>query len=427
MAVKSRKSVEIATFAVRIAVGSVFIFSGFAKSIDPYGTLYKVDAYLAAMSLDIWPNLELVGVFALCAAEFLVGVFILTGCFRRSIAIISAIIMAVMLPLTLWIAISEPVDDCGCFGDALVISNWATFWKNVALAAAVAWLVAYNKKCHWLVTPALQWIAFVASSIFIVSIELFGYISQPLVDFRPYRQGEPIIDFENRATAEEPQFIFIYEKDGIRKEFRGTDVLPEESDGWAFVDRKELPRRQPEAPARGNDKDLRVWDKTGEDDVTEEAIDEKGRELLVMMPNLKEVSPATTWKLNSLYEWSIKNNVFMAAVVSGTPAEIDEWEDLSMASYPIFTAEDTQIKEVVRGNPGVVYLVDGMIEWKSSLAAINIDDFQLPGTSTDAMSFGTDNMRILSNCLYTYLAVMTVLVFLSFTPHLHVGRKKEER
>lgn len=432
MAIKSRKSVEIATWIIRLAAGSVFMFSGFAKAIDPYGTLYKVDAYLASMSLDIWPNLELVGVFALCAAEFLVGVFILTGCFRRSTAIIAAIIMAFMLPLTLWIAVSDPVDDCGCFGDALVISNWATFWKNVALTAAIAWLVVYNKKCHWLVTPALQWIAFVATSIFIVVIELFGYISQPLIDFRPYKQGEPIIDFENQATAEEPQFIFIYEKDGIRKEFRDTDVLPEESEGWEFVDRKELPHQQPKASTAENGKSLRIWDKTGEEDVTEEAIDEKGMELLVMMPNLKEVSPATTWKLNSLYEWSIKNNVFMAAVVSGTPDEIDEWEDLSMASYPIFTADDTQIKEVVRGNPAVVYLVDGKIEWKSSLAAINIDDFLSPGTSSDAMTFGTDNMRILRNCLYTYLTIMAVLVFLSFTPamknfYLRKNREKEEK
>lgn len=432
MAIKSRKSIEIITWIIRLVAGSVFMFSGFAKAIDPYGTLYKVDAYLASMSLDIWPNLELVGVFALCAAEFLVGVFILTGCFRRSTAIIAAIIMAFMLPLTLWIAVSDPVDDCGCFGDALVISNWATFWKNVALTAAIAWLVVYNKKCHWLVTPALQWIAFVATSIFIVVIELFGYISQPLIDFRPYKQGEPIIDFENQATAEEPQFIFIYEKDGIRKEFRDTDVLPEESEGWEFVDRKELPHQQPKASTAENGKSLRIWDKTGEEDVTEEAIDEKGMELLVMMPNLKEVSPATTWKLNSLYEWSIKNNVFMAAVVSGTPDEIDEWEDLSMASYPIFTADDTQIKEVVRGNPAVVYLVHGKIEWKSSLAAINIDDFLSPGTSSDAMTFGTDNMRILRNCLYTYLTIMAVLVFLSFTPamknfYLRKNRKKEEK
>lgn len=432
MAIKSRKSVEIATWIIRLAVGSVFIFSGFAKAIDPYGTLYKVDAYLASMSLDIWPNLELVGVFALCAAEFLVGVFILTGCFRRSTAIIATIIMAFMLPLTLWIAVSDPVDDCGCFGDALLISNWATFWKNVALTAAIAWLVVYNKKCHWLVTPALQWIAFVATSIFIVIIELFGYISQPLIDFRPYKQGESIIDFENQTHAEEPQFIFIYEKDGIRKEFRDTDVLPEESEGWEFVDRKELPRQQPTVSTAENGKSLRIWDKTGEEDVTEEAIGEKGMELLVMMPNLKEVSPATTWKLNSLYEWSIKNNVFMAAVVSGTPDEIDEWEDLSMASYPIFTADDTQIKEVVRGNPAVVYLVDGKIEWKSSLAAINIDDFLSPGTSTDAMTFGTDNMRILRNCLYTYLTIMAVLVFLSFTPamknfYLRKNREKEEK
>jgi len=430
MAINSGKTIDIATWAIRIAVGTVFVFSGFVKAIDPYGTLYKVDAYLASMSLNIWPNLELVGVFALCAAEFLVGVFILTGCFRRSTAVIAAMIMALMLPLTLWIAISDPVDDCGCFGDAIILSNWTTFWKNVVLTAAIVWLVIYNRKSHWLVTPALQWIAFVATAIFIVTIELFGFISQPLIDFRPYRKGEAIIENDNSFSEEEPHFIFIYEKDGVREEFSDSDTLPEETDGWQFVDRKELKAGQPQPPIAEHGKNLRIWDKAGEEDVTEYAIEEEGKELLIMMPNLKEVSPATTWKLNSLYEWSIKNNVLMAAIVSGTPSEIEEWEDLSMASYPIFTADDTQIKEVVRGNPGVVYLIDGKIEWKSTLTAINIDDFLSPGTSSDAMTFGTDNLRILRNCLYIYLTIMAVLVFLSFTPTMkdfYLRRNKKIR
>ena len=108
----------------------------------------------------------------------------------------------------------------------------------------------------------------------------------------------------------------------------------------------------------------------------------------------------------------------MIAVVSGSSEQIAEWEDLSMASYPIYTADDTQIKEVVRGNPGVVYLVDGRIEWKSTLNAIDIDDFLSPDTSRDASSFGPDNIRILRNCVYIYLTVMAVLVILSFTPYL---------
>ena len=170
------------TVFMRVAVGAVFIFSGFSKAIDPWGTLYKFDDYLAALSISVWPNLELVGVFGLCAIEFLTGVFLMFGCFRRSISIVAAIIMAILLPLTLWIAINNPVADCGCFGDVFVLSNWATFWKNVVISAGVAWLTVYNKRCGCLIPPALQWIAFVVSALFIVVIELFGYISQPLLD-----------------------------------------------------------------------------------------------------------------------------------------------------------------------------------------------------------------------------------------------------
>lgn len=412
------KMAGMVTWLLRILVGGVFVFSGFAKAIDPWGTLYKFDAYLASMSIDIWPNLELVGVFALCVVEFLTGVFLIFGCFRRSSAILAAVIMAVMLPLTLWIAISNPVSDCGCFGDAFIISNWATFWKNVVLAVAIAWLVVHNSRCHWLITPALQWIAFVVSALFVVAIELFGYVSQPLIDFRPYKLGEELID-SDYAYDDGPEYVFIYEKDSVKKEFKEDDILPDEADGWTFVDRREIKHeREEEAPTPVSGKNLRIWDKTGEEDVTDAVIADSGKELLVMMPVLKDVSPATTWKLNSLYEWSVKNDVEMAAVVSGSQDEISEWEDLSMASYPIYTADDTQIKEVVRGNPGVVYLVDGRIEWKSTLTAINVDDFLSPETSSDAMSFGTDNMRILRNCLYLYIIIMAVLVFLSFTPWL---------
>lgn len=421
-----QKKIDAITWVMRLVVGGVFIFSGFVKAIDPWGTIYKFDDYLTAMSLDIWPNLVLVGAFALCAIEFLCGVFILMGCFRRSVAIMTAIVMAVMLPLTLWIAMYSPVADCGCFGDAYVISNWATFWKNVALSAGIIWLILHNKKCHWLITPALQWLAFVASGLFIVVVELFGYVSQPLLDFRPYKVGLPLIE-RGQVISEEPQYEFVYEKDGERKSFSIEDDLPSEETGWQFVERKEMPNGNVSQGKDVSDRNLRIWSKNGEDDVTDEAISTDGKELIVMMPDLNRVSPATTWKLNSLYEWSVKNDVEMAAVVSGSPDEIAVWEDLSMASYPIYTADDTQIKSVVRGNPGVVYLIDGIVEWESTLTAINIDDFLSPEISHDAANFGLDNAKILRNLSYIYLTVIAVLIILSFLPYvqkMYPSRKK---
>lgn len=411
-------ALPVVTWIVRLFVGIVFIFSGFVKAIDPWGTLYKVYDYLHVMNLQVWPNLVLVGVFSLCALEFLTGIFLVTGSFRRSSVILATIIMAFMLPLSLWIAVSNPVADCGCFGDALIISNWATFWKNVLICIGIYWLLRHNNTAICLVTPALQWLAFVSSGVFIIVIELFGYISQPLLDFRPYKVGEDIVEF-GKASENEPTFVFIYEKDGVKKEFKETDELPDESEGWEFVDRMEVQQTSArENKKTADSKNFRIWSKDGEEDETEMVIEPNGKELLIMMPDLKEVSPATTWKLNSLYEWALDHDIKMIAVVSGSQEEISNWEDLSMASYPIYTADDTQIKEVARGNPAVVYLEDGKIVWKSTLTAINIDDFLQPETNYDAKYFSFDNERILHNSIYLYIIVMGVLIVLSFTPRL---------
>lgn len=423
------RRIDAVTWLMRIIVGGVFIFSGFVKAIDPWGTIYKFDDYLAAMSLNLWPNLVLVGAFALCAIEFLCGIFLLLGCFRRSSSVLAALIMAIMLPLTLWIAMADPVADCGCFGDAFIISNWATFWKNVVLSAGVIWLVIYNKRCHWIVTPALQWLAFVASGLFIVTIELFGYVSQPLLDFRPYKVGEAIID-AGMTITDEPEYVFIYEKDGEKRLYGIEDELPSEESGWTFVERRKLPKNSQSFENNGNERSLRIWSKDGDEDVTEDVISTDRKELIVMMPDLNQVSPATTWKLNSLYEWSMDNDVEMIGVASGSPDEISMWEDLSMASYPIYTADDTHIKSVVRGNPGVVYIIDGIVEWKSTLTAINIDDFMSPETSHDAANFSLDNVRILRNISYIYITVIAVLIILSFLPYIqrmYLTVKKERR
>lgn len=404
------------TWIIRVLTGLTFIFSGFVKAIDPWGTIFKVEDYLGALSLSVWPNLILVGVFLLCGTEFLIGVFLLLGCFRRSTAIFTTLFMSFMLCLTLWIAISDPVADCGCFGDAIKLSNWATFWKNVFLFAGALWLSFYSHRCRYLITPALQWLCVVGSGIFIVSVELYGYISQPLLDFRQYKVGEPLIDEDENDT---PKYEFIYEKEGERVIFSSNDVLPDESEGWQFIDRKEIETqdKSPDrSPSRNNLKNFRIWDKDGEEDMTFEISDHEGAQILILIPDLKAVSPATTWKLNSLYEWSGKHDISMLGIVAGSHKEIDEWEDISMSSYPVYTAEDTQIKELVRGNPGVVYLENGMVKWKSTLSALNVDDFLSPDIPEDVIALTPDHKLILRNILMIYLIFIILLVFSSSIP-----------
>lgn len=434
--------ISLATWICRLLVGATFIFSGFVKAVDPWGTLYKVKDYLGVLQIDLWPNLVLVGVFALCALEFLTGVFVLLGCFRRSIPWVVAAIMLFMTPLTLWIAIANPVADCGCFGDAWVISNWATFWKNVALCIMTVWLIRFNARVRCIVAPWLQWLCFVASGAFIAVIALTGYLYQPLLDFRPYKLGMPIVDVTadtgdaspDDSYDETADLVFVYEKDGVKKEFTADDELPDESDGWVFVERKM--RSDDLGPSDGNagagnygqsdlkDKsdssasDFRIWSEDGTRDVTSEVASPEGKRIFLMMPDLAHVSTAVSWQINSLYTWAQNQDIDMIAVVSGDEGDIAAWKDRSLASYPVYTADDTAIKEVVRGNPAVVYTEDGKIVWKSSLRALDTDDFLADGTSTDPRSFAIDNPRLLRNYTGLYLVVLAVLVAISFSPKL---------
>ena len=140
---------------------------------------------------------------------------------------------------------------------------------------------------------------------------------QPLIDFRPYKIGERIVDSEE-SFEEGPQYLFVYEKDGIRKKFKETDSLPEENDGWIFVDREEIlseGERMIKVRMKGNHSEPGV--KTERMMRQTRLSWQMEMSLIVMIPELGAVSPATTWKLNSLYEWSQQNDITMVGIVSG--------------------------------------------------------------------------------------------------------------
>lgn len=358
--------------------------------------------------------------------------------------------MIIMLPLTLWIAIKNPVADCGCFGDALIISNWTTFWKNVVLTLAILWLVRYNRMCRCLIRPYIQWLSFLCSGAFILIIGLVGYFYQPLIDFRAFPIGTNLAkvignfsdeDYEGEENEvdtsgsdiegdEESDMIFIYAKDGVEKAFTISDELPEEEEGWQFIRRESSDKNKVDNDVDGiterknvsakeeigSDASLILWDSEGNEELTSSVITGKGRQILLLMPDLKNVSMAETWKINSLYQWAIDNGIDMVGIVSGSREEIENWEDISLSSYPIYTADDTQIKTLARGNPAVVILNDGIINWKSTLKAMVTEDFQAADTGKDPSRFYIENHTILMKIIYTYLAVMGCLIAFSFLP-----------
>lgn len=413
MLVRNPGSMKVLTWLMRIVVGATFVVSGLAKGIDPWGTYYKLQEYLAVlhMPLETWGNTVLAMSFFLFSLEFITGVSLLLGCFRKAAPIFASLFMIVMLPLTLWIAVADPVADCGCFGDFLVISNWATFLKNVALSLGIVWLLKFNCRVRCLISPYLQWMAAVGMSAYILAVGFIGYRQQPMVDFRQYRIGARLFAAEE-GPEYLPSFDFIYEKNGVERRYGEDDSIPDESDGWKFVRREEKgfvandDHTQDEIPTS----DFRIWNEDASEDVTE-YIAGGEHQLILFIPDIRDLSMATSWKINRIYDISSSRNIDFLAVASGDPADIEQWRDLSSGQYPIYTAQDTSIKELVRGNPALVGLENGVILWKTALSAIMIsdsdDDFKTFPIGV-AMS-GPDALICFSVLLVGFLAILSLL------------------
>ena len=143
----------------RFLLAVVFIFSGFVKAVDPLGSFYKIQDYLTAFGMAAWfpTYLQLLFAIVLSALEFSVGVFLFFGIRRRFATTLALLLMIVMTPLTLYLALANPVSDCGCFGDAWVLTNWETFGKNVVLFIAAVSVFKGGKQIIRFITAKMAW------------------------------------------------------------------------------------------------------------------------------------------------------------------------------------------------------------------------------------------------------------------------------
>lgn len=418
----------VLTWLMRLVVGIVFIVSGLSKGIDPWGTYYKTVEYLTAMHIpvDELGNAVLAMVFFLFTAEFIVGISLVFGCYRKATPIAGALFMLVMLPLTLWIAIADPVADCGCFGDFFVISNWATFFKNCLISLAIVWLLKFNSKTMCLISPSVQWMATVVTATYIVIVGYIGYWQQPTVDFRQYKVGTQLI-VEDSEAEYNPRYEFIYEKDGEIKRVAEDDELPDESEGWKFVRREEkefVKNNTPQSEESSEGSDFRIWSEDGQEDVTE-LLAGYDSQLILLVPDISQLSMATSWKINKLYDLSKQEGAEFFAVVAGSPKDIEEWRDLSSGQYPIYTADDTSIKELARGNPALVGLENGKIKWKSSLSALRLnDDDNNSEITTYPIGMTMTGQQALLNLSLILLAFLAFLSIFS-SAHYWYGKKQK--
>ena len=362
----------------RFVLAATFIFSGYVKAIDPLGTLYKLKDYAAAMSLNgLLPDWVLVGVaIALGALEFALGVFMLFAVRRHVVSRITLAFMTAMTALTLWIFVADPVKDCGCFGDALKLTNGETLLKNIVLIACAA-LVAWRPvDMARFISRSNQWIVRYYTVAYIVITSVYCLYTLPIFDFRPYHVGMNIKQgMEIPEGAEQPEFesTFLLRKNGETREFT-LDNYPDST--WEYVDTRTVQTKKGYEPPI-HDFALTSCD-TGED-ITELVLTKKGYTFLLVSPRLAVADDSNFGDIDQIYEYAEENGADFYCVTASANDEIERWRDLTGAEYQFCNADETTLKTMIRSNPGLMLLKDGTIIGKWSHNALpQTDDLTAP-------------------------------------------------
>ena len=316
--------------ACRMILSVALIFSGAVKMIDPRGTEYKIKDYALAFGLDdmLALYMPLLLSMALALTEFCLGVNLLFGSNRRWTSRVVLVAFMLFTPLTLYLAIENPVSDCGCFGDAWVLTNWQTFGKNVLLLACAAVVCVWYRMQTRLISEHAQWLVNLYTWMYAFILTLYCVYTLPVIDFRPYHIGSDL---------------------KAQMQWDDTDRVPPISD--LFI-------ADPE---------------TGED-MTDSIVAGAGWKFLIVAPRLESADDGVMDKLAELTEYCDEHDYRLVALTASSDSLIEHWRDITGAEYPFLVADEIPLKTMVRSNPGLILLEGSVVanKWASS---------QIPGAS----------------------------------------------
>lgn len=342
----------------RTLLGVVFIFSGVVKAIDPLGTVYKIEDYLKAFGgffSDLLPLAE-VAAWALIITELLLGVCMVMNVRTKWTSWIALAFYCVMTPLTLYIALTNPVSDCGCFGDAVVLTNWQTFWKNAVLIVLAIALVALRKHVRQLWSGWMELVIVATSLAAVLSFMAWTIQHLPVIDFRPYKIGNhlpTLMEYPEDAEADVYEFSFVYEKDGVEERFT-LENYPKGDSTWTFV------RQESKLIQKGYEPPIHDFEVLNADyeDLTWDILESEEPVTLVVMYDLKKADKKQMAKVEALLSDEDKGYILTG---SGTDEIISFSLEYPTLSDCICTCDPVTLKTIVRANPGVIVVQNGVV------------------------------------------------------------------
>lgn len=309
----------------RLVLSLALIFSGGVKLIDPHGIEYKIRDYAIAFGMDdvMWSYLPLLMSVGLSLAEFCLGVNLLFGSNRRWTSRVVLMAFALFTPFTLYLALENPVHDCGCFGDAWVLTNWQTFAKNVLLLSCAIVVCRWYRLQVRLISIHGQWLVSLYTWVYALMLMSYCLYTLPVIDFRPYHLGADI--------AEKMR----WDDD--------TDRIPPITD-------------------------LVITDPLTGQDMTDSIVSGQGWKFLIVLPRVESADDGVMDKLAELTEYCQENDYMLTAMTASSDSLVDYWRDITGAEYPFLVADEIPLKTMIRSNPGLILLRGSVVagKWAST-------------------------------------------------------------
>ena len=349
----------------RILFGAVFLFSGFVKAIDPLGSAYKFQDYFLAFEMEWLFFSALPLAVLLSTLEFMIGAGVLLGIKMRISAWGGLLFMAFFTPLTLFIAITDPVPDCGCFGDAIIISNWETFYKNLLILAAAIVVFVRRKKVSPLWSKRGDTALLLIIAVGITALSVYCLRHLPIIDFRPWKVGNDISSLVIPSPeVADIYLVFEHRETGEVREYPANDYPwddPVWTAQWTFREqRMEIiePYREAEIEA------FYIENEFG-DDLTEFYIGTPGYLFMVVAHDLYATNAkAFERKITPLARQAGEQGHPFIVLTGSSQQAIDDFRHQYQTPYPFYLSDEIELKTVIRSNPGLLLLKDGIVKAK---------------------------------------------------------------
>ena len=404
----------------RIIVGIVFIYSGFVKGIDPLGSDYKFTDYFNAFGMGWMNATTLFFSFALSLAEFLIGIALLFNLWVSRMAWGSLLFMAFFTPLTLVLALTNPVSDCGCFGDAMILTNWQTFWKNIILLLLAIMIFVYRKEYKSSLPLMGQFSFLTLAGAGMLCLSIYCYRHLPVLDFRPYAVGKNITEGMRLPEGAEPDqyevtLKYKNKQTGEIRSFTEENYPWQDTLNWEYESSSErLVKKGYITPIH----DLVIEHPTL-GNITEEILEDDNYTILAVAYNLNQSDTQYQPAINRLAEYAREKGIRFYGLTSSSERDIEAYKKRNHVPYEFCTADEIQLKTMIRSNPGVIILREGTIldKW----AGKDVPDVkELQDTDLTAYCvYSREQMQRI------YLVYSIILLF--FVAYLLIPRRKGKR